>query len=199
MQIPERKPKKRGGKGSVAWQVDSKQLRCVFQDRVSEIKSILRKGTKSLGPKRSVQFSKSKSRSVKSGKKGSIPRCNSAFLILTSVAFMFRNLGTDLKRKPWNKSDAPGALRGKWQKVFSSSKTDKATFYSPAEVWCSIIRIRPRSSRLPKFGRCPHHPCRNQRKENSWWILELQCTCWSEKMWTQRNWTLFEYPETLQR
>ena len=39
-------------------------------------------------------------------------------LILMNVVFMLRNLMTDLKKKPWNKNDA----RGKWEKVFSSSR-----------------------------------------------------------------------------
>ena len=44
---PSKKPKKSGGKGSVALLKNSKQLGCVFQD---------------MGPKRSVQFSKNNSR-----------------------------------------------------------------------------------------------------------------------------------------
>ena len=50
-----------GGEGSVAMLKKSKQLGCIFQDvEPPEFNSISRKGPKSLGPKRSVQFSKKK-------------------------------------------------------------------------------------------------------------------------------------------
>ena len=56
---PNKKPKKCGGKGSVALLKNSKQLACVFQDVESpKSKSISRKGTKFLGSKRSVHISK---------------------------------------------------------------------------------------------------------------------------------------------
>ena len=56
---PDKKPKKTGGKKSVAPLKNSTQLGCVFQDvQLPKSNAILRKGTKSLGPLRSVQFSK---------------------------------------------------------------------------------------------------------------------------------------------
>ena len=55
---PNKKPKKSGGKGSVAFLKNSKQLGCVFQVvECSKSKSSLRNGTQSLGPKRSVHVS----------------------------------------------------------------------------------------------------------------------------------------------
>ena len=58
---PKKKNGQIGGEGSVAMLKKSKQLGCVFQDvEPPEFNSISRKGPKSLGPKRSVQFSKKK-------------------------------------------------------------------------------------------------------------------------------------------
>ena len=71
-----KKPKKTGGKSSVA-----EQLGCVLQDvEPPKSDSILRRGTNFLGPKRSVQFSKRYFASREnSGKKESIARCDSSF------------------------------------------------------------------------------------------------------------------------
>ena len=56
---PSQKPKKSGGKCSVAILKNSKQFGCVFHNvEAPKSKSILRKCTKFLGPKRSVHFSK---------------------------------------------------------------------------------------------------------------------------------------------
>ena len=69
---PNKKPKKSGGKGSVAFVKTSQQLCCVFQDaEPSKSRSNLRKDTKVLGPKRSVLFSQGTLRHVKIlGRKG---------------------------------------------------------------------------------------------------------------------------------
>ena len=62
-------------------------------------KSILRKGTTFLEPKRSVQFSTGTGHTVKnSGKKGSIPRCSSSILNLMTP--MLQKLSTYLRKKP---------------------------------------------------------------------------------------------------
>ena len=63
---PYQKPKKSGGKGSVAFSKNSKQMGCVFQDtEPPKSMLILRKGTTFLGPKRSVQVSEVTLRHVK--------------------------------------------------------------------------------------------------------------------------------------
>ena len=63
---PNKKPKKTGGKGSVALMMNSKQLGCVFQD-VEPPKSefILPKVPHFLGRKRSKHFSNGTLRNVK--------------------------------------------------------------------------------------------------------------------------------------
>ena len=66
---PRKKPKKNCGNGSVALLKNSKLLGCVFQDvEPPQSKSILRKDTQLLRPKRSVQFPKGTLRNVKIGK-----------------------------------------------------------------------------------------------------------------------------------
>ena len=56
---PSKKSKKNSGQGSVALLKKSKQLGCLSEDiEPPKSKSILEKGTKSLGSKRSVRFSK---------------------------------------------------------------------------------------------------------------------------------------------
>ena len=56
---PSKKPKTSGGKGSVPLLKNSKQLGCVFQEKEPpKSKSISRRSTESLGPKRSVHVSK---------------------------------------------------------------------------------------------------------------------------------------------
>ena len=73
---PSKKLKKSGGQGSLAWLKNSKQLGCVFQDvRPPKSKSFLRKSKKSMGPKRTIQFSKRTLHHVKNAeKKGTIAR-----------------------------------------------------------------------------------------------------------------------------
>ena len=65
------------------------------------------------------------------------------------------------KKKHCNKNDVHPEKHGVRQSVSISS----------------ITRIRPRSSRLPKFDRCWHHLRRKHRKDNVWWILGLESTC----------------------
>ena len=52
-----------------------------------------------------------------------------------------RNWETGLRKKPWNKSDAPAEMRGKWLNVSTSSKK----------------RTKPLSIRLQKFGHYQRH------------------------------------------
>ena len=55
---PNKRPKKGGGKGSVALLKNATQLGCVVQDvEPLKNKSVLRKGTKLLGPTRCLQCS----------------------------------------------------------------------------------------------------------------------------------------------
>ena len=94
----------------------------------------------------------------KIGKERVHPKVLLIILNLMSVAPMLRNLRTDLKKKPWDKTDAPAEMRGKWQKrsqeeterqercargkawnlaknTYKHKVKDKATFYSLSEVW----------------------------------------------------------------
>ena len=78
---------------------NSKQLGCAFQDtEPPKSNSILRKDTKYLGPKRSVEFSKEVAHHT----------------VLMSAVFTLWNLRTCLKKKPWRKNDASAETRGKW-------------------------------------------------------------------------------------
>ena len=55
---------------------------------------------------------------------------------VTSVALKLYNLGTDPRKKPCNKNDAPAEMHGKWRNMFAiSKKKDKVTLFSPSEVW----------------------------------------------------------------
>ena len=70
---PKKKTDKLVGEGSVAMLKKSKQSGCVFQDvEPPEFNSISRKGPKSLGPKRSVQFSKKNTPRENSGNQSSV-------------------------------------------------------------------------------------------------------------------------------
>ena len=60
------KPRKSGDNSAAAILKNSRQLGCVYQDtEPPKTSSILRKGTKVLGPTRSVQFSKNTARHMK--------------------------------------------------------------------------------------------------------------------------------------
>ena len=98
---PTKKPKKSGGKGSVALLKNSRQSGCVFQDsEPPKSKSILRKSTKSLGSKRSVHFSKGTLRHSKFWERKVHRRVLFSILNLMSVAPLLRILRTDLRKKP---------------------------------------------------------------------------------------------------
>ena len=99
---PTEKIRKTGGKGSVASRKKSNQLGCVFQDvEPSKSNSILRKSMNTLGPKRTVKFSKGTLRRVKiwerSGpSEGAMPRSDPH----ECSVLMLRKFGTDLRKKP---------------------------------------------------------------------------------------------------
>ena len=82
---------------------------CVFQDvQPPKSNSILRKATQFLGPKRSVHFSKGTSRHMTiRERKGPSRKELLSILNFMSVAPILQNLRTGLKKRLWNKSDAP--------------------------------------------------------------------------------------------
>ena len=99
---PNERPKKGVGKGSVGLSKNAKQLSCVFQEiEQPKFKSILRKGTKLLGPKRCVRFTKFALRQ-------NIPE-------IIGPSFGLRQ-----RTSPLN--DAPDEMHGSWPIVFSSSR-----------------------------------------------------------------------------
>ena len=98
---PNTRQKKKDGKGSVALLKNSRQLSCVLQDsEPPKSKSILRKSTKSLGPKRSVHFSRGTLRHSKIRERKVHRRVLFSILNLMSVAPLLRILRTDLRKKP---------------------------------------------------------------------------------------------------
>ena len=131
-------------KGSVELLKNQKQMGCVIQDfRPPQSKSILRKSTKSSGPKRSVLSQKGTLHHVKkSGKKGSIAKVVFRSANHTSVVLMLQCLRIEHRKKPCNKNDVPAEMRGKWLKVSTSSKK----------------RTKLYSSRLRMFGVYQRHP-----------------------------------------
>ena len=68
---------------------------------------------------------------------------------VTSVALKLYNLGTDPRKKPCNKNDAPAEMHGKWRNMFAISKK----------------RTKSRCSRLQKFGHYQHHLRRIPKRE----------------------------------
>ena len=61
---------------------------------------------------------------------------------------MRQNSMTDLRRRLKDKSDVPAETRGDWSEIFELKHKDKATFLSPADVWClpapSLIKLEAR-------------------------------------------------------
>ena len=47
-----------------------------------------------------------------------------------------QNLRTGLKNRLWNKRDAPAETRGTCKSVHKLKEKEKATFFSPSDVWC---------------------------------------------------------------
>ena len=91
----------------------------------------------SLGPKRSVHFSKgTQSPVTKFGKERVHRRELFRSVNLTSVVLMLQNSRTELRKKPCNKKDAPVEMHVKWRNMSISSK----------------ISTKPRSTGLQKFG-----------------------------------------------
>ena len=158
---PTKKMKKTGGKGSVASRKNSNQLGCVFQDvEPPKSKSILRKSINTLGPKRTVKFSKGTLRRVKKWERhglseGVMPRSDPRACSPYAPKFGDRSEKETLKQERCARRDA-------WEMAKSISKLkekDKATFHTPLEVWC----LRAPSSTKPE-------------KQNLWWNPGLQCT-----------------------
>ena len=94
--MPDKRPKKNGGKDSVALLRNSRQRSCVFQDNEPPKSfSILRRAQHPLEPKRSVHFSKGASRHMKIRDRKS----PSQALVLMSVVLVLHNLKTGPKKR----------------------------------------------------------------------------------------------------
>ena len=105
---PNKKPKKSGGKGSVALLRNSKQLGWVFRNvEPPKSKSILRTKAQRAFLERHTTQRKT------AGKKGSIAGCYSEVSASWSVALVLLDLRTDLRKKPCNQNDAPAEMHGK--------------------------------------------------------------------------------------
>ena len=135
---PLKRPKKNGEKGSVASLKISRQLGCVFQDtEPPKSNSILRKGTKSLRPKRYVQFSKGASRHMKLRERkgptqGVICRSEPHERGPLAPIIEDRSQETTELQERCARGDA-----WRWVKsILKIEEKDKATFFSPSEVWC---------------------------------------------------------------
>ena len=130
---------------------------CVFQDieRLTS-NSFLRKGT-ILGTKAQRAILKGVDYATwKFGKEKVHRKAWFSTPVLMCAVFMLQNLRTSLKKRLWDKSDAPAETRGKWQNVFSSSKK----------------RTKLHSSRLWMFGAYRRRLHRNQMCKTS----EPHCT-----------------------
>ena len=149
---PSRKSMKSGGKGSgcFTWR-SQKHVDCVFQDTEPPTsKSILRKGTKS---DRTVRFTKGTLHHIKFWRRerpfqGVIQKCEPQ------------------ERSPW----APKVEDGTQEEILQRERCGRSEAWDWATS--SITRMRPRSSRRPKFGHYQHHLRRNRGKT-------LCCKFWS--------------------
>ena len=159
---PSTKPKKSGGKGSVPFMMNSKQLGCVFQDmEAAEIQVDFTEEHKILGTKAQRAFLKRYASPLPNlGKKKRVPRKESFRSVnLTSVVLMLQNPRIDHMKKPCNKNDAPAEKHG-----IEMSTTSKE-------------RTKPHRTHLQKFGHYQRHLRRNQKNDNLLKIPKLQCTC----------------------
>ena len=145
------KPKKSGGKGSVASSLkNSKESGCVLQDvEPPKSKSILRKSPKFLGSKRSVQFSKGTPRHVTSRERkgpsqGVIEKCEPHERSPYAPQFEDRTQEETLQQERcarWQSQEMAKHVR-------KLNDKDTATFFSPAEVWS----LPAPSSKNPEEG-----------------------------------------------
>ena len=132
---------------------------------------------------RSVHFSKGTLRHVKFGKEKIRPNVLFSILTLMSIALMLRNSRTDLRKKPWNKSDVPARVAWELAKhVHKLKEKDKATFYSPLSslVITSAIFDETRGTTICGRFRSINAHAEQERSEFS-------------------GTGLFGYPETLKR
>ena len=119
--------------------MNSKQMGCVFQDLDSpKSKSFLRKVPKSLGPKRSVHFSKGtlrhvRIREIKNSSQGDIRHSEPHERSPYASKFEERSQEETLQRERCARRDAWEMTKN----VHKLKEKDKATFFSPSEV-CSL-------------------------------------------------------------
>ena len=145
-----KKSKKSGGKGSVLLVKNSKHLGCVFQDNEpTKSKSMLRKSTQPLESERTVCFQQSTLHSVKI--QGVHREESFRSVNLKSAALVHQSSRMEHRKKPCSKNDAPTEDYGIWRNTSTSSTTE----------------MKPRSSRLPKFGQCQHHLRSGPGREDS--------------------------------
>ena len=149
---PNKRSKTIGGECSVAMLKNSTELGCAFQDMdPPKSNSIRRKGTKSLGLKRSVQFSKGASRNEnirerRGPSQGVIRHTNfSCERCPLAPTHGDRSEEETLKQERCARKDA-------WKMAQGNLKLKEK-------------RTKPHSSRLRMFGVNLRHPERNQREE----------------------------------
>ena len=119
----------------------------------------------------------------KFGKEKIRPNVLFSILTLMSMALMLRNSRTDLRKKPWNKSDVPARVAWELAKhVHKLKEKDKATFYSPLSslVTTSAIFDETRGTTICARFRSINAHAEQERSEFS-------------------GTGLFGYPETLKR
>ena len=158
---PNKKPKKGGDKNAVAILKDVRQLGCVFQDTVPlESLTILRKGTKILGPIRRVRFTKATQRhaDIREHKGPSlnkmevkVPHQRSPY----AVKFEDRSQEEIERQERCARGDAWELTKN----ILKLKETDKATFFSPTNEWSlpAPSAIKPEERQLVvDFGASLH-------------------------------------------
>ena len=181
---PAKKPKKSGGKGTVALLKNSKQLGCVFQDmEPPQSKSIVRKGSDIRKPIRCVRFTK-------------------AVVRHATIRDQNPSLGMICPGDPHQRN--PNAPKFEDRSFTRRDRVARAMCpWSSVEVGQNIVqkekgKIKPHSSHFRKIGACLHQPL-NQRIENLLWTPELRCTWSAESIWIPLNWKQWRHREVRRR
>ena len=164
-----KKAKKGGGKGSVApvWSV--KQFGCVFQDAdPPQVRSILRKGTSSLRPKRRVQFAPEASESAE------IRQRKPSLAVIQPISFNESRFHVHSFHAPkfGERTQADTLAKERWARREALTLVN---MLQKSKETC--IKTEQHSSHLRKCGVFLRHPPSNQRQESLSWIPGHPCTC----------------------